>query len=287
ALLRRGVPADEIAVAHRSPGAIAELLEEIFAAHRIPCALERRVRLADTALGAALLAALSLAYEEDAELERLLVWLRFTVDPEQRRRADQLEAQARRTGIAGAAGALALWERAGWPAAALEPLRRLRAAAPARAADGARALVAAAAEELERLAPAAAGRAAVAVLDPLALRARRVRALFLCGLQEGVFPAAPRAEGLLTEEERRRLVETSGLPALAAAGRRPEETVAAERYLFYAAVSRPQELLALSWHTADDDGLARSRSLFVDDVCDLFAGDLHDARSRRALGEVG
>ncbi len=36
------------------------------------------------------------------------------------------------------------------------------------------------------------GPGAVAVLDPLALRARRVRALFLCGLQEGVFPA-PRA----------------------------------------------------------------------------------------------
>ena len=29
----------------------------------------------------------------------------------------------------------------------------------------------------------------VAVLDPLGLRARRVRALFLCGMQEGVFPA--------------------------------------------------------------------------------------------------
>ncbi len=39
---------------------------------------------------------------------------------------------------------------------------------------------------------AGAGTGAVAVLDPLALRARRVRALFVCGLQEGVFPA-PRA----------------------------------------------------------------------------------------------
>ena len=45
----------------------------------------------------------------------------------------------------------------------------------------------------------------VAVLDPLALRARRVRALFLCGLQEGVFPARPRPQPLLAEEERRRL----------------------------------------------------------------------------------
>ena len=52
---------------------------------------------------------------------------------------------------------------------------------------------------------------AVAVLDPLALRARRVRALFLCGLQEGVFPAPARPEPYLSEEERRGLAEASGL----------------------------------------------------------------------------
>ncbi len=35
---------------------------------------------------------------------------------------------------------------------------------------------------------------AVTVADPLAVRARRVRALFVCGLQEGAFPAAGRPE---------------------------------------------------------------------------------------------
>ena len=34
--------------------------------------------------------------------------------------------------------------------------------------------------------------------------------------------------------------------------------------------SRPQQRLILSWHTAGDDGAPRPRSLFVDDVCDLF-----------------
>jgi hypothetical protein len=123
--------------------------------------------------------------------------------------------------------------------------------------------------------------AAVSVLDPLALRARRVRALFLCGLQEGVFPAPPRPEPLLSDEERRGLAEASGLRL-----RRAVDALAAERYLLYAAVSRSEELLVLSWHTADDDGLPSARSLFVDDVCDLFACDLHEARTRRALGEV-
>jgi ATP-dependent helicase/DNAse subunit B len=122
---------------------------------------------------------------------------------------------------------------------------------------------------------------AVAVLDPLALRARRVRAVFVCGLQEGVFPARARPQPFLAEEERRRLAEVSGLRLGEQA-----DALAAERYLLYAAVSRPQEQLFLSWHVADDDGQATSRSLFVDDVCDLFDEGLSQRRARRPLGAV-
>ncbi len=122
---------------------------------------------------------------------------------------------------------------------------------------------------------------AVAVLDPLALRARRVRALFVCGLQEGVFPARARPQPFLAEEERRRLAELSGLRL-----GEQEDVLAAERYLLYAAVSRPQERLFLSWHVADDEGETMSRSLFVDDVCDLFADSLSESRARRPLGAV-
>jgi ATP-dependent helicase/DNAse subunit B len=122
---------------------------------------------------------------------------------------------------------------------------------------------------------------AVAVLDPLALRARRVRALFVCGLQEGVFPARARPQPLLAEEDRRRLAEASGLRL-----GEQEDLLAAERYLLYAALSRPQERLILSWHAADDEGQPTSRSLFVDDVCDLFEEDLLGERARRALGAV-
>jgi len=120
---------------------------------------------------------------------------------------------------------------------------------------------------------------AVAVLDPLALRARRVKALFVCALQEGVFPARARPEPLLAEEERRRLAETSGLRL-----GEQKDALAAERYLLYAAVSRPEVLLVLSWHVADDDGNPRARSLFVDDVCDLFDETLGSERVRRPLG---
>jgi ATP-dependent helicase/DNAse subunit B len=123
---------------------------------------------------------------------------------------------------------------------------------------------------------------AVAVLDPLALRARRVRALFVCRLQEGAFPAPARPQPFLAEEERRRLAEVSGLRL-----GEYEDALAAERYLLYAVVSRPEELLVLSWHSACDDGSPATASLFVDDVCDLFDPSLRDGRRRRALGAVG
>jgi ATP-dependent helicase/DNAse subunit B len=122
---------------------------------------------------------------------------------------------------------------------------------------------------------------AVAVLDPLALRARRVSVLFACGLQEGVFPARARAQPFLAEEERRRLAEISGLRL-----DEQEDVLAAERYLLYAALSRPEEQLFLSWHVGDDDGESTSRSLFVDDVCDLFAQGLQERCAHRPLGAV-
>jgi ATP-dependent helicase/DNAse subunit B len=65
-----------------------------------------------------------------------------------------------------------------------------------------------------------------------------------------------------------------------------QDALAAERYLLYAACSRPEERLILSWHVADDDGEPTSRSLFVDDVCDLFAESLARRRGRRSLGAV-
>jgi ATP-dependent helicase/DNAse subunit B len=177
---------------------------------------------------------------------------------------------------------------------ALAELRELARMAPELAPASASEL-AGALQRLELVSGAGAGESAdgaVAVLDPLALRARRVRAVFVCGLQEGVFPARARAQALLGEDERRRLAEVSGLRlgehdrAGAAEDGSQSGQLAAERYLLYAALSRPQERLFLSWHVADDEGEATSRSLFVDDVCDLFADSLARQRGRRALGAV-
>jgi ATP-dependent helicase/DNAse subunit B len=124
------------------------------------------------------------------------------------------------------------------------------------------------------------GPGTVAVLDPLGLRARRVRALFLCGLQEGVFPAPPAPPPFLSEEERRALAQAGLVLG------EQRDALAAERYLLYAVVSRPEELLFLSWHLADDDGEPTARSLFVEDVCDLFTPALAQGLTTRPLGAL-
>jgi ATP-dependent helicase/DNAse subunit B len=334
-LLNGGMKPEEIAVVHRSPGVVADLLGEVFGAAKVPYGLERQTPFANTATGGALVGALRCA-TDGGEARDLLTWLRAPGLLERPELADRLEARVRREGVQSATGARALWEEEHWSLEALDRMREAaerggvalieRAtrelewlfAAPRRGMaamlesderDEASALAAAqrALGELNKLAHAApelgvdaAGLArvlgrleivsgereapgTVAVVDPLALRARRVRALFLCGLQEGVFPASPRPEPLLAEEERRRLAETSGLRL----GSRYADALAVERYLLYAAISRPEELLVLSWHAASDDGVSSPRSLFVDDVADLFEDGLQELQRRRPLGSIG
>jgi ATP-dependent helicase/DNAse subunit B len=340
-LIAGGMAPEEIALAVRSPGLVAELLAEVLGAAGVPYALQRRRRLADSAIGAALIGLLRSVPRAGGggpagTVGDLLAWLRAPGLLELPALADRLERDARRHGLASAAQARALWEERHWQLDAIEQLAEAQGGSPAGLIDraarelsrllgaprGRSASVLAADEADEARAHATARRAleelrelgelepalvpgeawalaeelaavefvsgepptagAVAVSDPLALRARRVRALFLCGLQEGVFPARPRRQGLLADEERRQLAEASGLLL---GGH--EDALAAERYLLYAAVSRPEELLVLSWHVADDDGAPTARSLFVEDVCDLFEEDLLEHPRRRALGARG
>ena len=132
------------------------------------------------------------------------------------------------------------------------------------------------------------GPGAVAVLDPLALRARRVRALFLCGLQEGVFPAPARRRSRCSPR-------TSACGWREASGLRLGEPRGRAGGRALPASTRPsparRSCSCLSWHVADDDGEPGSRSLFVDDVCDLFddepRGAPRAARARLAAAVAG
>jgi RecB family exonuclease len=67
---------------------------------------------------------------------------------------------------------------------------------------------------------------------------------------------------------------------------RHEDILDRERYLFYAAVSRPEEVLFLSFRSSDEEGDPVQPSAFVDDVRVLFGDELWERRGRRLLAEV-
>lgn len=120
----------------------------------------------------------------------------------------------------------------------------------------------------------------VTVAGPLAVRARRVRALFVMGMAQGTFPKPARAQPFFDDAERRAINAAAGLRL-----RLREQQLPNERFLFYMACSRAQETLALSWPAADDEGKPIVRSLFVDDLTATLTRP-PDVQ-RRALGEAG
>ncbi len=160
---------------------------------------------------------------------------------------------------------------------AADELRSLAAADPALAGSSQDLLETLAAVPVRE--PAVEG--AVLVADPLAIRARRFRAVFVCGLQEGVFPRHPVPEPFLDDAARIALARASGVVLL-----RHEDVLERERYLLYAAVSRPEEVLLVSFRSSDEEGDPVQPSAFVDDLRALFTDELWERRGRRLLAEV-
>jgi ATP-dependent helicase/DNAse subunit B len=128
---------------------------------------------------------------------------------------------------------------------------------------------------------AAEGTPGVLLAEPLSIRARRFRAVFVCGLQEGELPQRPIPEPFLDDGARMSLATASGLVLP-----RHEDTLNRERSLFYACVSRPEEALFLSFRTSDEEGAPQQPSPFLDDVRALFTDELWTQRGRRLLAEI-
>ena len=128
---------------------------------------------------------------------------------------------------------------------------------------------------------AAEGAPGVLLADPLNIRARRFRAVLVCGLQEGDLPQRPQPEPFLDDGDRAQLAMASGLVLP-----RHEDTLSRERSLFYACVSRPEQALFLSFRTSDEEGGPQQPSPFLDDVRALFTDELWEGRGRRLLAEV-
>ena len=121
----------------------------------------------------------------------------------------------------------------------------------------------------------------VLVAEALAIRARRFRAVFVCGLQDGDFPRRPAPEPFLDDDARAELARASGLVL-----RRHEDALGDERHLFYACVSRPEEVLFLSFRSSDEEGDPAQASPFLDDVRALFTDELWEQRGTRLLAQV-
>ena len=112
------------------------------------------------------------------------------------------------------------------------------------------------------------GRGRVAVLDLLRVRTRRFAAVFILGLEEGVFPARATESPFLPDPKRRELDDAGHGRRLS----RPD-SIALQRYLFYTACTRAWQRLTLVREAATDDGRPREASPFYDEVRSRFATD--------------
>jgi ATP-dependent helicase/DNAse subunit B len=124
---------------------------------------------------------------------------------------------------------------------------------------------------------------AVLIAEPLSIRARRFRRVFVTGLCEGEFPSAQATSGdpFLDDERRRELALSTGL-VLAQA----PDPLERERYLLYACVSRATERVSFSYRSSDEDGNVVIPSPFLDDIAALFPPAWREQRSRRLLADV-
>ncbi len=124
---------------------------------------------------------------------------------------------------------------------------------------------------------------AVLIAEPLAIRARRFRRVFVTGLCEGEFPSpqAAAADPFLGEDRRRELALGTGLVLP-----QPADPLDRERYLLYACVSRATERVVFSYRSSDEDGNIVIASPFLDDVADLFPASWRERRRRRLLADV-
>jgi ATP-dependent helicase/DNAse subunit B len=114
----------------------------------------------------------------------------------------------------------------------------------------------------------------IAVSDLLQARARRYRAVFVTGLEEGTFPRrSSRRLQFLEEETRSRLEQAAVVP--------PADELERDRFLFYNACTRAYERLYLLRESASEDGTPRQASPFWEELRDLFDPDEAERWTKR------
>ena len=120
----------------------------------------------------------------------------------------------------------------------------------------------------------------VVVSDLLQTRARRFKAVFLIGLEEGSFPRRSSKHRLLDDEAREQLEQKAAAPA-------PAEELERDRFLFYNACTRAYEKLFLVRESASEDGSPRQASPFWEELRELFdAAEVERWTKRRSLSKL-
>ncbi len=308
ALFRDGTAPEEIGVVCPSLDRLRAPLETVLSAAGIPYAPEGRIRLGQTPFGHALLCALRFLWQTESRRD-LFGFLRSPYSGLPRSSADYLEGRLRGLGIRSDIEERVVALR-GQPLPALGEVRAAETPTEAvrvlgrvmlRGAHGlesppvgeasrldlrtfeavsrllqelegwrdlagelTREDVLAALERLSVTAASAAEPGRVAVLDLLRARTRRFDTVFVLGLEEGSLPRRASPSPFLDDDARRELDERTRSRLV-----RPEP-VARERYLFYAACTRPSRRLYLVREAATDDGAPRLASPFWDETRALF-----------------
>ena len=318
-LLAAGCPPGEIAVVCRSLAGGGPALRSAFAAYGLRLEEERRLPLGHVPLGRAVRGLARLAFSAAAEAGDLLALLRHPGRADQAA-VDRLEAEIRRRAIRTAPAAIARWPEPlpevdalrDAPDPSAELIRQtaglLAAGREGSAAilDGPEALDAQAVRVLGReltlarevlggidgdallalladltvLVPSS-GPGGVLLAEPLAIRARRFRAVIVCGLNEGEFPTAGGSDPFLPDALRRELAESSGLRLALR-----EDGLARERYLLYACLSRAGERVVLAYRSSDEEGNLALPSPFLAEIAELFVPEWRSRPRRRLLGDV-
>lgn len=120
----------------------------------------------------------------------------------------------------------------------------------------------------------------VVVSDLLQARARRFKAVFVVGLEEGTFPRRSSKHELLGDEARVKLEQQMLTPP-------PAEQLVRERYLFYNACTRAYERLYLVRESASGEGSPHQASPFWEELRDLFpAEEVERWTKRRSLSRL-
>jgi len=96
-------------------------------------------------------------------------------------------------------------------------------------------------------------------------KSHEIKALFILGVNEGVFPASVNEEGILTDAERIRL-DSLGLQL----AKDSKYKLLEERFLVYTSLATPSEYLRLSYPAADRDGKALRPSRLISDIKRIF-----------------